>query len=85
MAIIEPIGIRIAVQKIKKVNRLTSDADQNYDYEDYKYKVAAIGEFVTKKDLVGKTIVKQKNQGIELEFDGEQYIIIREEDILAIV
>jgi len=84
MEIIKPKGNRIAVQKIKKITLLTSAAEQNYDYEKYKYKVVAVGETVEDKELIGKVIVKQPTTGVTVEFEGQEYIIIREEDILAI-
>lgn len=73
---------RVALQKIKKTSLLTSQADQNYDYEPYKFKVVAIGKDVEEKYL-NSTILKQKGLGIEVELDGQELIIIRDEDILA--
>lgn len=75
---------RIALERIKKTNLLAS-TENKYDYEDYKFKVIELGEEVKDKSLKDQIIIKQAKLGIEIEHEGKTIIIVREDDILAII
>jgi len=80
---IKPKKDRVFLEKIKKSNLLTSSSNQEFDFEDYKFKVIAIGDSVVDRDLVGQTIIKQKQTGLNVELEGKEIIVIREDDILG--
>lgn len=76
---------RIAVEKIKKTSILSATTNQNYDYEKFLFKVCEISDSVLDRELVGKTIIKQEQKGIPIEYKGKEYIIITEDDIIATI
>ncbi len=80
---IKPTKNRIFLERIKKESLLVTQGEQRYDYEDYKFKVIALGKDVEDKTLLGKTIVKSKQIGLDVKIEGKEIVIIREDDILA--
>lgn len=80
---IKPTKNRIFLERIKKESLLATQGEQRYDYEDYKFKVIALGKDVEDKTLLGKTIVKSKQIGLDVKIEGKEIVIIREDDILA--
>lgn len=87
---IKPLSDRVVVEPLPAETQTASGLyiPDSAQEKQQKGKVAAVGS--GKKDhemtvKVGDTVLYGKYSGTELELDGNNYLIMREDDILAIV
>lgn len=91
---IKPLGSRVVIQKVEAQEKtksgilLTGTAKEQPQYA----KVVAVGPGAVvegkKQDMqvsIGDKVLYSQYVGSDIKLDGQEYIILREEDILAIV
>ena len=87
----KPLGSRVVIKKAEVEEKtqggliLTSSAKEQPQYAE----VVAVGCPGTKDEpmelKVGDTVVFSKYGGTEIKYQGEEYTIMRQEDILAVI
>ena len=87
---LKPLKDRVVIQWQSKKKKLLEDYSyqqllkKNYNLQ----KVIATSEFTAAEDrqvAVGDKVVFEKYSGTEVKLDGQEYIIVKEKDIIAIV
>ena len=84
---IVPTKNRVVVKKLKEHERLTESGiilNSKKEKNSNQGNVISIGEEVTEVS-VNDLIVYPNNVGIKIELEGETYIILKQDDILAIM
>ncbi|WP_062054392.1 co-chaperone GroES [Aquimarina longa] len=87
---IKPLSDRVVVEPLPAETQTASGLfiPDSAQEKQQKGKVAAVGSGKKDHDMtvkVGDTVLYGKYAGTELKLDGNDYIIMREDDILAIV
>ena len=87
---IQPLSDRVLVQPQEAVTKTASGLiiPDSAKEKPQQGKVVAVGKGKKDHDMtvkVGDTVLYGKYSGTELKLDGSDYLIMREEDILAIV
>ena len=87
---IKPLGARVVIKKIEAEEKteggliLTSQSKEEPQYAE----VVAVGPGTEDEPIevkVGDTVVFSKYGGTEVKYEGEEYTIMRQSDILAVV
>ncbi|MBY0584894.1 co-chaperone GroES [Murdochiella massiliensis] len=90
---INPIGERIVIHKLEKEETtasgivLPSSAQEQPQYAE----VVAISDKISSQDeykdavKIGDRVIYSKYAGTDVKLDGEEYIVIKIEDVLAVV
>lgn len=85
---IQPLGANLLVKIIKKDAKtksglvLPESAKEDRPQEG---KVMAVGESKEIKVKKGQAVIFAKYSGTEIKVDGEEYLILKNEDILAVI
>ncbi|MAQ75125.1 MAG: co-chaperone GroES [Aquimarina sp.] len=87
---IKPLSDRVVVEPLPAETQTASGLyiPDSAQEKQQKGKVAAVGNGKKDHDMtvkVGDTVLYGKYAGTELKLDGKDYLIMREDDILAIV
>lgn len=87
---IKPLADRVLIEPMAAETKTASGIiiPDNAKEKPQKGKVVAIGNGTKDEKMtvkVGDTVLYGKYSGTELKFDGQDYLIMRESDILAIV
>ncbi|WP_025743030.1 co-chaperone GroES [Aquimarina pacifica] len=87
---IKPLSDRVVVEPLPAETQTASGLfiPDSAQEKQQKGKVAAVGSGKKDHDMtvqVGDTVLYGKYSGTELKLDGKDYLIMREDDILAIV
>lgn len=87
---IKPLSDRVVVEPLPAETQTASGLfiPDSAQEKQQKGKVAAVGNGKKDYDMtvkVGDTVLYGKYSGTELKLDGKDYLIMREDDILAIV
>ena len=87
---IKPLADRVLVEPMAAETKTASGIiiPDNAKEKPQKGKVVAVGSGTKDEKMtvnVGDTVLYGKYAGTELKFDGQDYLIMRESDILAIV
>jgi len=85
---IQPLGENILVKTIKAENKTKSGIvlpETTKEDHPQEGKVIAVGEDKKIKIKKGQKVIFAKYSGIELKINGEEYLIIKNEDILAVI
>lgn len=87
---LKPLKDRVVIKMVKQEEKtagglfLPSAAQEKLQFAE----VVAVSEFTQESDRqvsVGDKVVFEKYSGTEVKLDGNEYIIVKEEDIIAIV
>ncbi len=87
---ITPLGTRVVLKKMDKVDKteggiiLSAGAKEKPQYAE----IVAVGKGSKDEPMelkVGDTVIFQKYGGHDLTYKGEDYMIMKQEDILAII
>ena len=87
---LKPLKDRVVIQMVEQEEKtagglfLPTAAQEKLQFA----KVLAVSEFTEEKDRqvqVGDRVVFEKYTGTEVKLDGQEYIIVKEQDIIAIV
>ena len=87
---LKPLKDRVVIQMVEQEEKtagglfLPTTAQEKLQFE----KVIATSEFTAAEDrqvAVGDKVVFEKYSGTEVKLDGQEYIIVKEKDIIAIV
>lgn len=91
---IRPLGDRVVIELVKQEEKTASgivlpDSAQEVPQE-AKVIAVGLGSIVDGKKVpleveAGNQIIYSKYAGTEVKFDGTEYLIIREDDILAVI
>jgi chaperonin GroES len=88
---VRPLGQRVLAEPVEAETKTASGLiiPDSAKEKPQKAKVIAISKELEKDEKnelqVGQTIIFGKYSGTNLEFDGKQYIMLKTEDILAII
>ncbi len=91
---IKPLGDNIVIQHAKKDDAQKSKTEtgiylpetaDNENTQSQIGKIVAIGDNLEIKVKKGQSVVFKQFAGTEIENDGEKYVIIKNEDILAVI
>lgn len=81
-----PLGNRVLVKKLEEKNETNSGIiipDTVEKHGSVKGEVIEVG--LDMNVITGDTVLFAKFSGINIQFDGEDYIILREDDLLGII
>ena len=85
---IQPLGENVLVKLVKMEKKtkgglyIPESAGEDRPQEG---KIAAVGESEKIKVKKNQKVIFAKYSGTEIKFDGEEYLIIKNEDILAVI
>ena len=87
---IKPLADRVLVEPVAAETKTASGIiiPDNAKEKPHKGKVVALGNGTKDEKMtvsIGDTVLYGKYSGTELKFEGQDYLIMRESDILAIV
>ena len=87
---IKPLADRVLVEPVAAETKTASGIiiPDNAKEKPQKGKVVAVGDGTKDEKMtvsIGDTVLYGKYSGTELKFEGQDYLIMRESDILAIV
>ncbi|MCM4155562.1 co-chaperone GroES [Gramella sp. AN32] len=87
---VKPLSDRVVIEPVAAENKTASGIiiPETAKEKPQKGKVVAVGKGTKKHEMTvkeGDTVLYGKYAGTELKLDGKDYLIMREDDILAIV
>jgi len=85
---VQPLGENILIKAEKPARKTDSGIylpDTASEKQPQEGKVVAIGDSKEIKVKKNQKVIFRKYSGTEIEVDGEEYLIVKDEDILAII